>query len=225
MTIKRMVLAWLALAWAWQPGIAQDTTRDSGDILRAILLPTVSEILRERGVPPEEIEAAIDGARQRGVPVSEMADLFDEAARTVDEHGPIENFGGFVQEQLAAGLRGRDLADAIRAEHARRGIGKGNKLESRRQGPGAERGPGAAGRRPGDERGPGAAGQGQADERGPGAARPGADRAPPAEVGDSAGRRGPPAGRVQPPPRPDTVSDTIPGAPNRRRPGGNGGEG
>lgn len=199
MTIKRMVLAWLALAWAWQPGMAQDATRDSGDILRAILLPAVSEILRERGVPPEEIEAAIDGARERGVPVSEMTDVFDEAARSADEHGPIENFGGFVQEHLAAGLRGRDLADAIRAEHARRGIGKGNKIESRRQGPGAERGPGAA--------------------------RRGGNQAPPLEIGDSAGRRGPPAGRVQRPPPPDTIPDTIPGAPNRRRPGGNGGEG
>lgn len=134
MTSKRMLLASLALAFASPAAPAQDVSRDSVAILRTILLPRVSEILRERGIPPEEIETTIFGARERGVPPSEMAGIFEETARAVDEHGPIENFGAFVQRQLAAGLRGPELAAAIRAEHASRGIGKGRRIESRRRG-------------------------------------------------------------------------------------------
>jgi hypothetical protein len=38
---------------------------------------------------------------------------------------PKENFGATVNALLARGLRGRELAAAIHAEHARRGIGQG----------------------------------------------------------------------------------------------------
>ena len=36
----------------------------------------------------------------------------------------MDNFGAFVQSRLDAGLRSRALAQAIRQEHSRRGIGK-----------------------------------------------------------------------------------------------------
>lgn len=233
MKIRCTLLAFLALTlavWAPLPATAQETTttqtpetaRDTSSILRAIALPALSELLRERGVPAEEIEATIRGARERGVPADEAAVIMEETAATVDEHGPIEDFGGFVQSRLEAGLRGRELAEAIRAEHARRGIGQGMRIEGRRQGPPEGRGPGQgrpedAGR-PGDAGPPGDVGPGQ---RGAGAADT-ADRGPGQQGGppgmDSI-RRGPPEGRGPGARRPDSVPDSI----QRRRGGGNGG--
>lgn len=111
---------------------SQGSVRAAADILRAILLPRTSEELREEGVPEEEVEAAIWSARQQGVPAAETQEVLEESRDAVRDNGPIDNFGAFVQTQLDAGLRGRDLAAAIHAEHARRGIGKGKKLESKR---------------------------------------------------------------------------------------------
>lgn len=170
--MNRMTLACLIAVLAPGTAIAQQDTTQSGDILRTILLPRVSEILRERGVPAEEVEAAVIGARRRGVPPEDAVGIFEEAAASVGENGPIDNFGAFVQEQLDRGLRGRELSAAIRAEHARRGIGKGRKLpgkgrdepgrmQERESGPDSSgrpdtvdaarrRGPGTAGRRPPD---------------------------------------------------------------------------
>lgn len=182
MFIKHAVLVGLSLATISPPLVAQDVVREGADIIQAILLPRVSEILRDRGVPVEEVESAIEGARRNGVAPSEATTLFEEAVVSVEENGPIENFGGFVQQQLERGLRGRDLAAAIRAEHAARGIGRGQRLESARGGQGrggppgeagpGGRGPAAGDRRP-NERGPGAAGQ-RPDTSGTRADRPGA---------------------------------------------------
>lgn len=171
MIARRALQVVLCLVTISQPLAAQDVVQEGADILQAILLPRVSEILRERGVPVEEVESAIEGARRSGVAPSEATAVFQEAVVSVEQNGPIENFGGFVQQQLERGLRGRELADAIRAEHAARGIGRGQRLESARPGerrggppgearPGAGGGPGAeAGDRRPNERGPGAAGQ------------------------------------------------------------------
>lgn len=106
---------------------AQDTTTRP-NILEAILLPRVSDALRKEGVPEEDVRVAIEEAMRRRVPPAETKQVLDETAQSVRESGPIDNFGAFVQTQLDAGLRGRELAAAIHAEHARRGIGKGKKL-------------------------------------------------------------------------------------------------
>ncbi len=110
---------------------AQETmTRPN--ILEAILLPRVSDSLRKEGVPEEEVRVAIEEAMRKRLPPDETKQVLDETARSVRESGPIDNFGAFVQTQLDAGLRGRELAAAIHAEHARRGIGKGKKLEAKK---------------------------------------------------------------------------------------------
>lgn len=196
-----IILASAALAWAVRPlpaqEVARDTAQDTG-VLQAIQLPAVAETLRERGLPIEAIEAAIGAARERDVPPGEMSDIFAETARTIQETGPIENFGAFVQTRLDAGLRGRELAEAIRAEHQRRGIGPGNRLESRGQGPPGERGPAAGQEGRGNERGA-AAGRGQGG-------------GPPDAAADTARRGGPREGRGQGRGGPDTVPDpdTVP---------------
>lgn len=143
MNVQGVLVIGLALAWAPSSVAAQEEVpTDSAGILQAIQLPDLAEILRERGVPTEEIAAAMEGARRRGVPPGEMTGVLEETAETVEQTGPIENFGAFVEQQLAAGLRGRELAEAIRAEHGRRGIGPGERLESRGRGSAGE------GRRP-----------------------------------------------------------------------------
>lgn len=135
--------------------IAQDSLRQN--ILRAIDLPRRAAELREAGVPIDEVRNAIETARRRQVPAADAEEVLSETHRAVEEHGPIENFGAFVQSQLDSGLRGRDLAAAIRAEHERMGIGRGRRLpppgeagRGRGQGQGRGQGrPEAGGRRDG----------------------------------------------------------------------------
>ncbi|MDP1660923.1 MAG: hypothetical protein Q8L55_03325, partial [Phycisphaerales bacterium] len=68
---------------------------------------------------------ALKAAKNKGVRAGDMADMTKEHSRAIDEHGPTDNFGAFVQGKLDQGLRGQALSDAIRAEHAARGKGKG----------------------------------------------------------------------------------------------------
>lgn len=132
MTIRLVLVAGAAVAWATLPAAGQEAKRDSTDILRAIMLPTISETLRQSGIPAEEVKTAVTGAKEKGVPAGAISEVLRETARSVEENGPIGNFGAFVQQQLDAGLRGRELAAAIHAEHARRGMGKG--VENRGRG-------------------------------------------------------------------------------------------
>lgn len=104
---------------------AQISVRDR--IIGAIDLPRVVDSVRKRGgIPEDEIRIVIEDVRRRRIPASETRDVLDQTDAAIREHGPVDNFGAFVQSRLGAGLRGRALAQAIRQEHARRGIGKGN---------------------------------------------------------------------------------------------------
>jgi hypothetical protein len=214
---KKVLVATLAAAcWAGSPTAGQETQNDSLGILQAIALPTIAGMLRDRGVPVEELETAIFGARGKGVPAGETAGVLEATALAVEANGPIENFGAFVQARLDAGLRGRELAQAIRAEHARRGIGKGSRLESRGPGQEGQGRPGAAGRGQDGARPDAAGRQGQGGpevrdtSRGPDPEGP--------HAADSAGRRGPPAALDQGSRRRATVPDSTPQG------GGNGGD-
>jgi hypothetical protein len=107
------------------PTGTEAATPGPGSIAGALDLPSRARDLRNAGVAPGEVETTLKGARSRGVPAGETAEVLDETAQAVKEHGPIDNFGAFVQAQLDAGLRGKALADAIRAEHAAHGKGHG----------------------------------------------------------------------------------------------------
>lgn len=177
----RLLLVTSGAVWAQEA----DQTTILERVRRAIELPRVADEAREVGIPVEDVEAVLTEARRRRVPAAEATDVLEETNEMVREHGPIENFGAFVQSQLEAGLRGRDLAAAIRAEHERRGIGRGRRLpnsmppgagrqeDRMRGGPPEGRGPGGAG-------GPGAA----ADTTGRRPAQPGRPARP-----DTSGRR------------------------------------
>lgn len=113
---------------------AQDPVSDEGPVaadatvrgvLEAIRLPGITQEARRAGIPDEDIAEVIDVARERDLPPEERREILEGATEVARETGPIDNFGAFVQSRLAEGLRGRALADAIRAEHQLRGKGKG----------------------------------------------------------------------------------------------------
>jgi hypothetical protein len=117
MRILTMILALLGVA------AAQESKRD--EILAMIDLPTQAQALRNKGVDKREVKEALRAARGRKLKAKEARDLLAESGKAVDEHGRIDNFGAFVKGKLESGLRGRELAAAIRAEHQARGKGKG----------------------------------------------------------------------------------------------------
>lgn len=100
-------------------------------LLRASQLPREAQQCREKGVPDEDMKAALRAAKRKGLKADETSDMTAEQRRAIDDHGPVDNFGAFVQSKLDEGLRGRELAAAIRAEHAKRGKGKGFKPDKR----------------------------------------------------------------------------------------------
>lgn len=96
-------------------------------ILGALELPLKAQALRKAGTDEKEVKAGLKAVRDNKVAASDAAELLDTAAQSTREHGPVGNFGAFVKERLGEGLRGKDLAEAIRKEHAARGKGKGHK--------------------------------------------------------------------------------------------------
>lgn len=93
-------------------------------VLAAAQLPVATSEARREGIAAAEIRKVLDAMRNAGVPAYEATTLIETERQAHREHGPTDNFGAFVQGQLAAGKRGQELAAAIRAEHAR--MGKGN---------------------------------------------------------------------------------------------------
>lgn len=86
---------------------------------RAIELPAKAQELRDQGVPAAEVAGAIRAARDHGLTASDTADLLDSA-----RGAKLDDLGAFVREKLDEGLRGRELAEAIHEEQARRGQGR-----------------------------------------------------------------------------------------------------
>ncbi|HSA57847.1 MAG TPA: hypothetical protein VLE53_19195 [Gemmatimonadaceae bacterium] len=129
----------IALATMAAPAGSQDTsTPAQTSVLAAILnLPQAAEAARRAGIPAGVISDVLDSLRRRKVPADDAEKILRDEVEAVDAGAPRENFGAYVNAQLARGLRGRELAAAIHAEHARRGIGRG-------RGPAAGR-PGRAG--------------------------------------------------------------------------------
>ena len=131
----------IVLAALVQPAHAQDTqpSAEASLIASMLNLPLAVEAARQAGIPSGSIWDVLDSLRRRRVPAADAEQILRGEVEAVEKGGPRENFGAFVNAQLARGLRGRELAAAIHAEHARRGIGQG-----RGRGPGADKGRGAA---------------------------------------------------------------------------------
>ncbi|HSJ62519.1 MAG TPA: hypothetical protein VK922_01315 [Gemmatimonadaceae bacterium] len=92
-------------------------------VLAAAELPVSADEARREGAPDSVIQRVLAAMQSANVPAHEAREVLDEERAAMREHGPVDNFGAFVQAKLDAGLRGRDLAAAIRAEHQLRGKG------------------------------------------------------------------------------------------------------
>ena len=134
------------------------------EIAQAIRLPTVTREARVLGVPERDLQTIFATARAHRIPAGSLAELLSVENDAIRKHGPVDNFGAFVQEKLNSGLRGRELAAAIRSEHAARGIGKGRPAEAGKPGvhPGSSGSvgkPGSAGEPGGKPDSPGKSGE------------------------------------------------------------------
>lgn len=202
--MKTLLIAGLAgVAFAQSPlgappagapttGTPSDAPAASDDVARALDLPVAAQRARRAGVTDADLKQALDGMRNKKHSAGDAAIVVEGAAADVEAHGPVDNFGAFVQTQLDAGLRGKDLAAAIRAEHEKRGKkhaeGGGAAGADHGKGHDADKGPqklGAPGAgKPLDRDAAGGATRGQAGDHGKkdddhgrgGATRGGADR-------------------------------------------------
>jgi hypothetical protein len=108
------------------PLYAQSQPLDSAALaaLRRVLkLPQTTAEAREAGATDSIIRIVLREARRRGIPAGDAQEAVEIETEALKAGAPKDNFGAFVQSQLAAGKRGRELAEAIRAEHAKRGHG------------------------------------------------------------------------------------------------------
>lgn len=136
---KRIFIVTLALVLAGGLAVAQDqeaeSTRPDGEkksaveqlkdrMRQAIRLPRSAEDAREAGVDQEKVREVLKTGRDNGVSADEMKVILDTENSGLREGGNPENFGASVQAMKASGLRGRELADAIHAEQAARGMKK-----------------------------------------------------------------------------------------------------
>lgn len=92
---------------------------------QAAVLIQASQEAREAGIPEEEVKDVLEGARDRGMTPKETEEVLTESTAAVEESGPVDNYGAFVQARLDEGLRGKELAAAIHQEHKLHGKGKG----------------------------------------------------------------------------------------------------
>jgi hypothetical protein len=122
----RTSLTLIALALAAAPAGAQNQEpADSGFWQRVLNLPKTVDEGRQAGIPSGTIWGVLDSLRRARVPAQEAQVIVQDEVDAVKAGAPKENFGAAVNAMLARGLRGRELAAAIHAEHARRGMGKG----------------------------------------------------------------------------------------------------
>ncbi len=103
---------------------ADAPTVDGDALRRATELPISAARVRELGTSTDQVREALQASRTSDADPGDTADMFKETADAVEEHGPVDNFGSFVRERLSEGLRGRELAASIRAEHQAHGKGR-----------------------------------------------------------------------------------------------------
>lgn len=96
----------------------------------ALRLPAAVAELQAKGVPLSELNRALEAFRANAIPATDALTTLDVERGQAE---PMRNFGAFVQQQLAEGKRGKDLAAAIRGEHSRR-KGEAEKRRNRNNG-------------------------------------------------------------------------------------------
>jgi hypothetical protein len=122
-------LSGLALILLSSPSLAQRPQR-ANEILAAAELPVSAAHARQEGVSNRDVHEALDAMRAAKVPARDAQMVIEQERIARHTNGPVDNFGAFVRTELKAGLRGRDLAAAIKAEHAARGKNKAPKTKA-----------------------------------------------------------------------------------------------
>jgi hypothetical protein len=117
-----------------RPSDQQKPTVTDSTIRIVFGLPKVVDEARRAGIPDSSIRVVLDSLRKRRVPAEETGTILRNEVEAVKGGAPKENFGATVQALLARGLRGRELAEAIHAEHGRRGIGHGSHGQAKPEG-------------------------------------------------------------------------------------------
>lgn len=123
----------VALLIGWSAPLPAQQADWVNQLLTAARLPVATAEARREGVASTDIRAVLDAMIRAKVPASEATLVIDTTRIVQREQGPVNNFGAFVQSQLAAGKRGPALAAAIRAEHARQGKGNAAKGAKNRE--------------------------------------------------------------------------------------------
>ncbi len=131
---------------------AESSAALASRITAAAALPALAEEIRGSGVSRSELTSLLDVFRTKNIPAPDAKVILEEERSAARDHGPVPGLGSFVQARLDEGLRGRELAAAIRAEHAARGIG-GDGMSGNARGKSAERG-NASGRGNRDDQAP-----------------------------------------------------------------------
>lgn len=197
--MSRPLMVLLALALAAPLGAQGTPTAADSALRRALELPRIMQRARTAGIPDSSVRGILSEMRRRGVPASEAEPALELEVDAVEAGGRPDNFGAFVRSQVEAGVRGRELAERIRAERQARGLGpagRGGRPEG--AGPPAGRGgrpegagpPGARGSAPDSSKGPGARPTTQGG-RPAGAGRPGGDSSTTAGKAPTKGPRRP----------------------------------
>lgn len=166
----RMTIQLLALLALPAPVVAQVWAKE---IMTSSRLPVAAADARDAGVSDAQVRGVLDAIRRSGLPPEDGYRVLEQEVAVVREGGPKENFGAFVQSQLDAGLRGQELAQAIRAEHRRMGVGRPDDKGRGDDGPG---------RKDGDDDAPGRA----QPQQGGGQGKPDAARPAPGQPRDTA---------------------------------------
>lgn len=102
-------------------GISTRTTWVATDPRYTARIPLRTTQLKAAGVHDSTITRLLDIFRTNELSPRQVDRVLVTERDNARVHGPTDNFGAFVQAQLAAGKRGQALAAAIHAEHRAHG--------------------------------------------------------------------------------------------------------
>jgi hypothetical protein len=120
-TLSILTLLVVAPALAAQPSTPGPTTTTRAvQTMAPRSLDTLIARARRAGVPDTSVRAVVDVMTRGGATRDEALEAAEMEVVAVERGGRRDAFGQFVRSKTASGLRGRELAAAIRAEKDRR---------------------------------------------------------------------------------------------------------
>jgi hypothetical protein len=122
----------------------------------AIRLPLAANAMRSAGYDAADVKKALAAMHSKGIPADQADELLQRTAELASNGGKsVPNFGAFIEREVAAGKRGRELGMAIKDAagqpasadaHAGKGKGKGMGRAGKGGGKAAKGGKGRGGK-------------------------------------------------------------------------------